>query len=623
MEAALAELNSSTSPCIAAVARKYGIKRTTLSRRWKGVTTTRAQAAEDKRFLNNQQEQQLIQHIRQLCDRCLPPTPAIMVNIASRLAGRTPGGKWCSRFVKRHKDELDSRYLNSLDLERHHADSITSYEQYFSIVGKKMEEYRILPENTYNMDEKGFLIGRITKARRVFQKDLGASDKLLGAGQDGSREWITVVATICADSTALPPLLIYDSTSGSIQDSWVQDFNSNEHHVWFTSSPSGWTFDEIGFKWLEALFDKNTQAKAGRAWRLLFVDGHGSHVTLKFLEWAQQHKILVAVYPPHSTHRLQPLDVGCFAPLATYYSQLLEQQTRLSEGQTRMTKRNFFKCFYPAWHKAFTDKNIASSWRKTGLFPFDPALVLDKMRPRNQGASPPRMLNRMLSSSPSAYWDSPSGMRKLRTLINKTVDRKTKKVIKRLSDDLQKSRAEATLEKLGRQQAMGALRHEKKRRKRGKKLIEQFRAEEGSGSILFSPSKVKAAVELQDRRAQEKERERGDKEQRIRERTLAKARKEEEAQKRRDDRAMAQAARKAAKALKTAQREADKAAKRAQKQAKSGLETQSKRPRGRPKKQPAPTEPVLVEKPPNAPEGATQLRSRSGRIIRVPLHLLD
>ena len=44
-----------------------------------------------------------------------------------------------------------------------------------------------------------------------------------------------------------------------------------------------------------------------------------------------------------------------------------------------MTKRDFFKCFYPAWQKAFTDKNIASSWCKTGLFPFDPGLVLDKL----------------------------------------------------------------------------------------------------------------------------------------------------------------------------------------------------------------------------------------------------
>jgi hypothetical protein len=72
------------------------------------------------------------------------------------------------------------------------------------------------------MDEKGFLLGKATKAKRIFPRDLRSSRKLLGAGQDGSREWITVVVTICGDGATLPPLLIYDSTSGSIQDSWVQ-----------------------------------------------------------------------------------------------------------------------------------------------------------------------------------------------------------------------------------------------------------------------------------------------------------------------------------------------------------------------------------------------------------------
>jgi hypothetical protein len=66
------------------------------------------------------------------------------------------------------------------------------------------------------MDEKGVFLGRITKAKRVFPKDLKASGKLLAVGQDGSIECITVVATICGDGTSLPPLLIYDSTSGSI-----------------------------------------------------------------------------------------------------------------------------------------------------------------------------------------------------------------------------------------------------------------------------------------------------------------------------------------------------------------------------------------------------------------------
>ncbi|KAF4547059.1 Hypothetical protein D9617_62g044160 [Elsinoe fawcettii] len=229
MDQAIAELRAAEFPNVAATAAKFNLVRSTLWRRWKGITTERPHVIEDSRFLNDQQEQQLLLHIRQLCDRCLPPTPAIVAEIAAQLGGRAPGHNWCSRFIERHKDELDSHYLNYLDLERHQADSVASFEQYFSIIGKKMDGYQILPENTYNMDEKGFLLGKITKSKRVFPKDLKASEKLPGAGQDGSREFITVVATICVDGTALPLLLIYDSTTGSIQDSWVQDFNSNEH----------------------------------------------------------------------------------------------------------------------------------------------------------------------------------------------------------------------------------------------------------------------------------------------------------------------------------------------------------------------------------------------------------
>jgi hypothetical protein len=211
------------------------------------------------------------------------------------------------------------------------------------------------------MDEKGFLIGRLTKSKRIFLQDLRGSGKLIGVSQDGSREWITIVAAICADGTTLPPLLIYQSDSGTIRDSWLQDFDFEQHNCWFSSSPNGWTSNELGLKWLESLFQKESRESARRDWRMLFVDSHGSHVTTSFLKAAIDLKILVVIYPPHSTHRLQPLDVGCFAPLATYYSQNLEAFTSSSEGLTKMSKQQFFKVFWPAWQKAFTEKNVASS----------------------------------------------------------------------------------------------------------------------------------------------------------------------------------------------------------------------------------------------------------------------
>jgi len=42
--------------------------------------------------------------------------------------------------------------------------------------------------------------------------------KIIGASQDGSREFISLLACICADGTAIPPALIYQGTSRDLQD---------------------------------------------------------------------------------------------------------------------------------------------------------------------------------------------------------------------------------------------------------------------------------------------------------------------------------------------------------------------------------------------------------------------
>jgi hypothetical protein len=85
-----------------------------------------------------------------------------------------------------------------------------------------MDKYNIQPHNCYNMDEKGFLIGHLQKVKRIFPKALMKKQKLLGAGQDGSREWITLLATICADGSSLPPALIYKAVQVENQASGVR-----------------------------------------------------------------------------------------------------------------------------------------------------------------------------------------------------------------------------------------------------------------------------------------------------------------------------------------------------------------------------------------------------------------
>lgn len=156
----------------------------------------------------------------------------------------------------------------------------------------------------YNMDEKGFLIGICQKTRRIFTKQSYKDKKLVRAGQDGNREWVTVIATICADRTSLSPALIYKAASGNIMDDWVLDFDSEAHSCYFASTPNGWTSDDHGMGWLNQVFDKETKSKARSSWRVLFIDGHGSHINLPFIERCEELKIMLAIYPPHSTHKL-------------------------------------------------------------------------------------------------------------------------------------------------------------------------------------------------------------------------------------------------------------------------------------------------------------------------------
>src|SRR3954463_10450818 len=96
--------------------------------------------------------------------------------------------------------------------------------------------------------------------------------------QDGNREWITCIACICADGTALTSGLIYKGVKG-VQSSWLQDLNPAIHEYFFASSISGWTNNDLGVKWLEQVFDRETKQKARLSNRLLILDGHGSHVT--------------------------------------------------------------------------------------------------------------------------------------------------------------------------------------------------------------------------------------------------------------------------------------------------------------------------------------------------------
>ena len=100
MESAIADLESQSRVNYSATAKKWGIKRTTLSRRHKGQTGTREDAASYiHRKLTDVQEETLIKYINKLSDRGLPPTPQIVKNLAEEIIHDELGSNWVSRFI--------------------------------------------------------------------------------------------------------------------------------------------------------------------------------------------------------------------------------------------------------------------------------------------------------------------------------------------------------------------------------------------------------------------------------------------------------------------------------------------------------------------------------------------
>ena len=99
---------------------------------------------------------------------------------------------------------------------------------YFKLLQQKVTQYTILPENTYNMDEKGFAIRVLSRTKRVFSRRQYEKKGVRQACQDSSREWVSLLAAICADGTAVPLGIIFASKNSTIQSRWVSDIQAGK-----------------------------------------------------------------------------------------------------------------------------------------------------------------------------------------------------------------------------------------------------------------------------------------------------------------------------------------------------------------------------------------------------------
>ena len=91
--------------------------------------------------------------------------------------------------------------------------------------------------------------------------------------------------------------------------------------------------------------------------------------------------------PAHSSHLLQPLDIGSFAVLKRAYSRMVEIKMR--NGINHIDKLDFLEAYPSARIEAFKSETIKNSFGAAGLVPFEPDRVISKLNIRLRTPPPP------------------------------------------------------------------------------------------------------------------------------------------------------------------------------------------------------------------------------------------
>lgn len=134
----------------------------------------------------------------------------------------------------------------------------------------------------------------------------------------------------------------------------------------YKCSDSGWINEDLFLEWLGHF---NNHAKPSENEPvLLILDNHASHISLAIHEYCKTNHIHMLSLPPHTSHRMQPLDVSFFGPFKAAYKRECDyfMKSHLAERITPYDVASLVK-------KAFSDVATISKgeagFKGTGIFP--------------------------------------------------------------------------------------------------------------------------------------------------------------------------------------------------------------------------------------------------------------
>lgn len=280
---------------------------------------------------------------------------------------RMAGVDWLYGFRERNRD-LTLRKPEPCSLSRATSFNRHNIEIFFNNLEEVMNRCPSFANGTrlFCLDETGTTT--VQKPKKVIA---AKGSKQLNKVTSGERG--TLVTTCCAVSatgSALPPVMVFPRKN-------FKSFMLNQapRGTLGLAQPTGWMNTEL-FPEVIKHFVKVTGSSKDNPSLLIF-DNHDSHLAPEALNIAKDSGVTILTIPPHSSHKLQPLDVAVFGPLQTFYNAAADSWMMRHPGKP-ISIHEVGELLGQAFDKSMTPVNIKSGFRKTGIFPFDRNIFTDE-----------------------------------------------------------------------------------------------------------------------------------------------------------------------------------------------------------------------------------------------------
>ena len=293
-----------------------------------------------------QTRRQVCEMVKKIMDNTKRPNP---------FTENRPGRDWWYGFLRRHP-QLSMRQPQGLQEARAACCTPAVLDKWFVDFEQFLLKYDLhdKPYRIWNCDESGFSL--CPKSGKVVAPK-GAKDVYSVTGNN--KQQVTTLCAIGAAGGIIPPMHVYPGERFA-----YNPLEGGVEGAYLGKSQNGWMTQELFFGWISRHFA--TKIPSDRPVCLL-VDGHSSHIDLDVSNFCQQDGILLYCLPPHTSHVLQPLDVGFFSPLKLSWK-VAATEYQQTEGRA-VNKQSFAKVFRSAYLRVVKLSTIVNAFRACGIYP--------------------------------------------------------------------------------------------------------------------------------------------------------------------------------------------------------------------------------------------------------------